>query len=453
MGCATITPVWAQGKGAVAVWETVRDLSSNAQTVSHLSQAAATTPTIAKQVVQVATVAQANQALSGEGLSAWAQHLITPETKPEIATLFSSLSRNLDFIHTTKSQFTEEQLARIEEAESYFSSLTPQQANSIHTLASIRFRRHAMTLRSPKATEQGYFFTGSNLLREYESFLHRFNEYGYIPFVLGHPSIGIPAWNMDNLMPHVVKTDRPIFVLLDMHGGIDSQSRFFVRANPSQRLSTEEIVTEIRKLRQATGASELNLFVNSCYSGAFLDEFESLASSQRQGINVFVPTGAGQCAFISASAPYHVHTPGADITKELVEKMIEQIVNGRILAQANIAGQSFNPLELAIQKANALSDYNLANYLSLTFNLQKTKQTQTARPSLCFDENIRYFIARTAYEEATARYGQIFERNNWFTEAMQQLKDTYAQRHHISPEDWILEERYWDGRFAFKPLK
>ncbi|MCQ2411176.1 MAG: hypothetical protein MJ053_06955, partial [Elusimicrobiaceae bacterium] len=361
------------------------------------------------------------------------------------------LSHNLDFIRTTKAQFTGEQLARIEEAENYFFSLTPAQANDMHTLSSVKFRQHAMVVHSPAATEYGYFFTGSGLLREYELTPY-FNSSGYIPVYQGDPQNGLSEWNMRKMIPAPTKTDRPIFVLLDMHGGINSFNKFHIGPSPMLRISTDEIVRAMQELRQTTETPELNLFVDACCAGAFLDEFEQLSLSQRQGINVFVPTGASQCTYLYATAQYRTHMPGNNIAKELTEKMIEQIINGQVMAQANIAGQSFNPLELAIKRANELPDPHLSRGLAGTFNLQKTKQHASGSSHIA-DESIRYFIARTAYEEATTRYGKLFEKSDWFTNAMQKLKDDYAQRYNISPEDWILEERFFDGRFGFKPLK
>ncbi len=464
----TVTSVWAQtGKGLITAGKTARNISMGAGTASRVPQAATITTTITKQVTQAATTAQKaaqmpaplpvtkagfpEENTPGNKLTGWADRLITPDTKPEFATMLRSLERQMNSIRASRSRFTKEQLARINEAERYFLNLTPQQANSVYTVSSVTFRTHALVVRSPDATEYGYFFTGYNLLQEYESMYHP-NEYGYIPVYLGDPKNGLAEWNMRKMIPSPAKTDRPIFVLLDVHGGINLSNNFHAGINPMLRISTNEIVRAMQELRQATGTPELNLFVDSCCAGAFLDEFEQLPLPQRQGINVFVPTGANQCTYISATAQYRTHIPGDDIAKELTEKMIEQIINGQAMVQAHIAGQSFNPLELAIQRANKLSEPYLSRGLASTFNLQKTKR-HTPSSARIADESIRYFIARVAYEEATARYGKLFEGNDWFKNAMQKLKNDYAKRFDINPEDWFLEERFFDGRFDNKPLK
>ena len=484
-----ITPATAQyGNKIIPAAKGIRNVSSGVRTASRLPQTATATTVSAQRlaasiqatqaVTQLAapfrsqlippksltlqtlsplpTVPQIHpsavaNALSADDTADWARRLITPDTTPEVATMLRSLAKHWNRIRTSGTQFTEEQQARINEAEQYFFNLTPEQANDIRTISSVPFRQHAMVLRSPAATEFGYFFTGSGLLHEHES-MHHFNASGYIPVYVGEPQNGLTGWNMRQLLPSPAKTDRPIFVLLDIHGGINSLEQFHVGPNPVLRISTNEIIRAMQELRHVTGTPELNLFVDACCAGAFLDEFESLSLHQRQGINVFVPTGAGQCTYISSTAQYRTHTPGKNIAKELTEKMIEQIINGQIMAQANIAGQSFNPLELAIRKANELGDYHLANLLGRTFNLQKTKR-HAPGSSRSADESIRYFIARVAYEEGTARYGTLFEGSDWFKNALQTLKDDYAARYNIAAEDWFLEERFFDGRFHHKPLQ
>ncbi|MBR4682779.1 MAG: hypothetical protein IKP06_05710 [Elusimicrobiaceae bacterium] len=259
----------------------------------------------------------------------WAQDLITPDTPVQIATTLKLLATHWNHIRVSKSKFTEEQLARVDEAEKYFLSLTPEQANDINVISSAEFRGNAMVLRSPTATQYGYFFTGYRLQEEYMNRVP--NESGYIPVYIGEPKNGFGRWDMRSLIPSPNKTNRPIFVQLDIHGGINSLERFHAGINISRTISTEEIVRAMQDLRQLTGAPEVNLFVDSCCTGGFLDEFEALPLSQRQGINVFVPTGAGQCTALSATVHYRTHTPGNDIAKDLVEKMIRQIIEGHIM--------------------------------------------------------------------------------------------------------------------------
>ncbi|MBR4682780.1 MAG: hypothetical protein IKP06_05715 [Elusimicrobiaceae bacterium] len=84
--------------------------------------------------------------------------------------------------------------------------------------------------------------------------------------------------------------------------------------------------------------------------------------------------------------------------------------------------------------------------------MQKTKR-HAPGSSLSKDESLRYFIARVAYEEGTARFGTLFEGSDYFKKAMQNLKDAWAAHYNIPPEEWIFEERFFDGRFGHKPLK
>ena len=390
------------------------------------------------------------QAGKNESLEA---RLITDETNPKIKKILQRLSKDLEMSQGLADSAAMQK--RLQDARAYFHSLTPQQANDVRTLYSAPFRQHAIAIRSPQATQYGYFLQGSGMEGNYEYILKEelggigLEESGYIPTVIGNPAAGISKRQLLEMIHSAEKTDKPIFVFFEMHGGVPG-GKFVALANSRLNLDTTDIVEYMRKLRVATGTPELNLYMTSCHGGAFLDEFEALPLGQREGINVFVSTSAQQCNFSSNTRYARTHIEGKDIVKEMVEDMVRQIMQGgNYYVQANINGQSFNPLQIAMERARAIGDNELFESLEIESRFQKEKKSGASAFFKLFDKGFfademkQYFIGYATKEKADALFGKTIEDDAFdFLEEM--LKRNFSDQYGF---DFNSEMMQWNKKF------
>lgn len=405
------------------------------------------------------------KALEANPLEFFNRSMFQPNGQPSLsARPLLQLARQFIEGQAIESSLTPVQRARWEAAKQFFAQLTPELANDLNFLTSPEFRQHATVIRTPQATEYGYYIQGSGMGPHYQDLYasHELRkEAGYISTFAGNPINGVSAQDIQHMINNAVSTQDPIFVLIHMHGGIDKTSGTFVaRANEQNTLSTPDIVNYMQKLRQKTGTPQLNLFLSSCYGGAFLDEFAALPLSQREGINVFVYTGRSQFNYTFDAVEARYHTPSANIVQEQIKGMIDQILyKDNLFVQANINGQSFNPIEIATQKAKLLpGEEELATSLEVDLRTQKHGLFGTDRQTALFlqmfnnfseDAETYVFVACAAKDEAAARYGQLFKVGE-FEEKLINFGEKLSNKWGFD----IAKENKWHERFGFpeKPI-
>lgn len=283
-------------------------------------------------------------------------HLITEQTPGEAKTILEELSTALDRAKANKS-LTAAQKARVDQAEKYFDSLTPQEVTDLHVWSSPQFRQHAATLRSPQATEHG-FFIEQGMYKQNHTFSQIPREEGYISTFVGNERGDLSYKSIQQAFQQAEKTDKPIFVKWVSHGEIDSEGQFyFLLGDPgsTNRVYTKEFVKDLQALRKTTGTPVINLQSDACHSGQFLEEFMALPASQREGINIFVPAG-GRIQVNNKGAELLNRTRGGASTiaaQQQTTLLTHMGEDGNIFARAYINGKPFNPLEQAMLRAKA----------------------------------------------------------------------------------------------------
>ncbi len=251
---------------------------------------------------------------------------------------------------TSSLQLTPKQLQRVQEAEIYFRSLTLEEASQFDVQFSPEFRKHASVLRAPQATEYAYYIQGSGFENIYQQ-TKEYNgeliseEEGYIPYFIGDPEKGCTLTQINQVFSNAPKTDKPLFVQVAAHGNTDTIGRFRVYFN-GEPVYTQSLIASVQRLRQQTGAPEVNVQIDSCSGGACLLEFSQLPAEQREGINLFVLAGTNNYNYTDAFtlAARSRGNTSYDIALNLTAALLKSIASGKLLVGAHIRGQLFMPL-------------------------------------------------------------------------------------------------------------
>ena len=189
--------------------------------------------------------------------------------------VFDKIAENLN--EATHASLTPAQRARVEEAQRYFSQLTPEQVQDWNALQfSPEFQKHSALLRSPTATEHAFYVEGAGLESYFTSSAGARQAKGFIPTIVGEPKQGFVRLDLQNAFEAAERTNQPILVKITSHGEIDSAGKFYI---PSRGLGkniqvrTGDLVDDLQSLRRTTGTPEINLQLDACHSGQFLLEF------------------------------------------------------------------------------------------------------------------------------------------------------------------------------------
>ena len=279
---------------------------------------------------------------------------------------------------------TTAQRARVAEAERYFSQLTAAELKDPKTVSSAMFREQAAVLRSPAATEHAFYVEGAGFAKFYKDspgFLLG-KEEGFIPHVVGDPTEGFLGRDLYRAFQKAPRTDKPVLVQITSHGELDGAGKFYIPSkglDQGAKVDTEQLVNNLQQLRQVTGTPEINLQLDACHAGQFVNEFEKLPQTKRQGINVYAHGGGvGQENELLQYTPYQAqkaHGSGS-IAAHQQEVLIDVINHGNVFARGHINGTSFNPLEQAALRAKAEGS-PLAQELDLLHQLQDAAPTRT----------------------------------------------------------------------------
>lgn len=290
---------------------------------------------------------------------------------------FSEISENLT--RARRTSLIPAQRARVEEAERYFSKLTPEQANDWGTLTSREFQKHAAVLRSPTATEQAFYVEGAGFEDTFfRSAPNMQKTKGYIPSVVGEPTKGFVRADLQEAFKLAEQTDQPILVQLTSHGEIDAAG-FYIPSrglSNSAKVRTADLVDDLQMLRRTTGTPEINLQLDACHSGKFMQEFEALPQAKRNGINVYAHAGGVKQENLVGPVSAMARSRGTgSIASSQTQILIKQIEGRNVFARGYINGTSFNPLQQAALRAKAEAN-PLANELNLLYRLQNANGTE-----------------------------------------------------------------------------
>ena len=297
---------------------------------------------------------------------------------------FNEIADNLDKALANPS-LTPAQQTRIREAERYFSQLTPAQADDWTVFSSAEFQKHASVLRSPTATEHAIYVEGGGLFDS--AYIGSYTKQmelreGFIPQTVGNPEKGFVRSDLQQAFRTAEKTDKPLLVQISSHGELDAAGKFYIPSRGltnSATMRTADLVDDLQMLRRTTGAPEINLQLDACHSGAFLQEFESLPEAKRVGINIYAHAGAPlqeNEVFLGMAA----RSRGTGSIAFSQSKVIVDLTNkGNVFARAIVDGKSFNPLEQALFRAQAEGS-PLVDELELLYRLQNTSDgTEAAK--------------------------------------------------------------------------
>jgi hypothetical protein len=112
----------------------------------------------------------------------------------------------------------------------------------------------------------------------------------------------IKVWAMDK-----VGDGKPLFVYLMDHGFADKYC--VTGCTPGNVISPEELNTWLRELEDHTGVDEVNIFIEACESGSFLDNLPNQNNSlARQGRVVITSTSRDKNAYASTDGAFFSDT-------------------------------------------------------------------------------------------------------------------------------------------------
>lgn len=349
---------------------------------------------------------------------------LSSQMKGDRKKVFDSISENLNEVSNLP--LTAAQRARVEEAERYFSQLTLEQVNDWNALqSSAEFQKHSILLRSPAATEHAFYVEGAGLEPYFTSSFGARQAKGFIPTIVGEPKGGFARSDLQKAFRVAERTDKPILVKITAHGEIDSAGHFYFPSrglNNSTRVNTSELVDDLQQLRRTTGTPEVNLQLDACHSGQFMQEFEALPKVKREGINVYVHAGGRQQEnLVGAMAGKAAGRGSAErsIAVHQIDVLTEQIGKGNVYVRGYLQGEPFNPLEQALWRARSEGSplaeeiealYDIQNASSAEINgamarYQKIKSTSrfgVSRGSNFTEESARVFGDARRYIEETA---------------------------------------------------
>ncbi len=253
------------------------------------------------------------------------------------------------------SSLTPDQRRVVDEATEYFNSLTPENLADGNLYNSPKFRENAAKLRSPNATEHGFFIDASGG----ESYI--LMEQGYIPHILFSEG-DLPFNDIKKMFKGAQKTDKPIFVRLQSHGEIDASGKFYFILGDGESknvIYTNDLVEALQSLRTTTGTPEINLYSGACHSGQFLDEFVKLPVEQRKGINIFATAGSPLQVNVTSNVNLsRIRGASGTIKEDQLDNIIEIIrTKGNIFTRAYVDGEIFDPLGQALLRSKADPKY------------------------------------------------------------------------------------------------
>ena len=288
-------------------------------------------------------------------------------------------------------QLTPRQFARVQAAENYFRSLTLEEVTDKKVWMSTAFRQHAAVLRSPQATEQA-FFIEQNMYKESYRFDEIPQEAGYIPTFIGNAKGDLSYQSIREAFRQADKTSEPIFVKWTTHGEVDEAGNFyFLLGDPgsANRVYTKQVVEDLQLLRQVTGAPVINFQTDACHAGQFLEEFTTLPETMRQGINVFVLAGGRMQVNNQGVEVFNrVRNEKQSMQEQQLTYLLEHMgQTGNIFVRGYVNGQSFNPLEQAVKRAQAENSplYAKLEPLQRIQNTGSVKETKSVLLDYQFD--------------------------------------------------------------------
>lgn len=251
---------------------------------------------------------------------------------------------------------TPAQRESIDRAREYFNNLTPEQLADESLYKSAAFRENAARLKSPTATEHGFYIDANGGISAGAV------EEGYIPHMISNGEEALPFGDVRQLFSTAEKTDKPIFVRLDVHGEIDDAGKFYfifgdIKSN--NRVYPEELVDALQDLRRTSGTPEIDLYSGACHSGQFLDEFAKLPANKREGINIFATAGSPLQVNSTGNVGL-VRTRGVGSIKDAQFDNIVNVIGdkGNIFARGYVDGEMFDPLNQSLLRANSDPQYS-----------------------------------------------------------------------------------------------
>ncbi len=339
-------------------------------------------PAVAKPAVSVAThvnpaqitkqiqktVQHIQPLLTASQIQLPPRHPLSPDfklTHDEVGEFFSEFWDNKKAA-SSSTDLTPEQNARVKEAADFFDSVVTKDFYDLRFWMHPLTRRHAAVLRSPRATQYAYYIQGSSLEEAQKMILQTMKggiqaDAGYIPNFVGEPIWGTTPQEIYEMFAHAPKTDKPILVHFNGHGGANKRTGKFETeigkkrvSNDYERfkMSTEEIARMLQSLRQQTQAPEINVAAVFCHGGLFFNEFVQLPAELREGINLFVESSVHQYTVIDEATLWaHSLEPGETIKMRQIINLFRQLARGNIFVQAYVDGQVFNPLQEFYQYA------------------------------------------------------------------------------------------------------
>ncbi len=337
----------------------------------------------ARKVAEARKAGEADVLYRGTG----PQAAVTNQTAQKISELgnqaktgkswFTEISENLKQIHSSDAPLTPAQRARVEEAERYFSRLTQAQADDWAVITSPEFQKYSAVLRSPTATGQAFYVEGADLDMHFKNAPFMQKTKGFVPTIVGNPEKGFVRADLQKAFKTAERTNEPVLVQISSHGDIDSAGKFYLSSRglySSAKVKTADLVEDLQQLRKVTGTPEINLQLDACHSGQFLQEFEALPEVQRAGINVYAHAGASQqCNFVEGLAAAARSRGTGSIASYQTELLLKHIDRGNVFARGYVNGASFNPLEQAVWRAKREGS-PLAEQLEVLHNMQSANR-------------------------------------------------------------------------------
>lgn len=238
----------------------------------------------------------------------------------------------------------------------YFNNLTPEQLADESLYNSAIFRENVAKLKSPMAVEHGFFIDANGGV--YAGAI----EDGYVPHMLSNGDKILPFNEVKQFFASAPKTDKPIFIRLDVHGEIDASGKFyfiFGDVKSGNIVKTEELVESLQALRTATGTPEVNLYSGACHSGQFLEDFAKLSAAQRKGINIFATAGSPlQVNSTSNVGLARIRGLGS-IKDAQLDNLINNVIKGKgnVFARGYVEGEIFDPLQQSLKRAQSMAKY------------------------------------------------------------------------------------------------